>query len=100
MKIIYPNETGIAVLHLTGELPLEEVARKDVPAGVPYLLVEEDAIPADREFRAAWSADFSEPHGVGANYGAGTPWVVVGYLPSGTPIVKNQLTGETKEFTE
>lgn len=68
-RIIYPNDDGtIAVLIPTGELLLSEVARKDVPAGKPYLVVSADAIPADRTFRAAWSADFSRPdgHGVGA----------------------------------
>ena len=64
-KIIYPTADGIAVIHPTGELPVEEVARKDVPAGVPYLIIGVDDIPEDRTFRAAWDADFSEPHGQG-----------------------------------
>lgn len=63
--IIYPNEETIAVLHPTGELPIEEVARKDVPAGVPYLIVQDTDIPTDRTFRNAWEADFSNPHGYG-----------------------------------
>jgi hypothetical protein len=65
MKIIYPSGSGIAILHPTGELPLEEVARKDVPAGVPYLIINDTDIPADRTFRDAWEADFSNPHGYG-----------------------------------
>ena len=66
MNIIYPNEAGgIAVIYPVGGLPVEEVARKDVPAGVPYLIVDPSAIPTDRSFRAAWEADFSEPHGYG-----------------------------------
>lgn len=66
MKILYPMESsGVAVLVPTGELPIEEVARKDVPAGVPYLIVEDTAIPNDRTFRNAWSADFTNPHGHG-----------------------------------
>lgn len=68
MKIIYPTSTGIAVVHPTGELPIEEVARKDVPAGVPYLIVDDSVIPTDRTFRDAWEADFTVPdgHGIGA----------------------------------
>ena len=69
-KIIFPNgEGGICVLIPTGELPLEEVALKDVPAGTPYLIVEDDVIPSDRSFRNAWEADFSNPdgHGIGAD---------------------------------
>ena len=54
-KILYPNpEGGICVLHPTGELPIEDVCQKDVPAGVPYLIVSEDDIPSDRTFRNAW----------------------------------------------
>ena len=58
MKIIYQNqEGGISVIHPTGELPIEEVAAKDVPAGVAYEIVEDDAIPSDRFFRNAWVAN-------------------------------------------
>lgn len=65
-KIIFPNGAGgIAVLHPTGALPIAEVARKDVPAGLPYLIVDAADLPADRTFRAAWDADFSAPHGTG-----------------------------------
>ena len=68
-KILYPNsEGGVSVVHPTGELSIEDVAQKDVPAGTPYLIVEDDVIPTDRSFRGAWEADFSNPdgHGIGA----------------------------------
>lgn len=66
MKIVYPNDVGgIAVIHPTGEIPIEQVAFKDVPAGVPYLFVEDSDVPSDRVFRAAWTADFSKPDGYG-----------------------------------
>ena len=65
-KILHPNpEGGITVLHPTGELPFEDVCQKDVPAGTPYLIVEDDVIPSDRSFRNAWEADFSNPDGYG-----------------------------------
>lgn len=55
MKIIYQNqEGGVIVIHPTGELSIEEVAAKDVPEGVAYEIVEDDAIPSDRTFRNAW----------------------------------------------
>jgi hypothetical protein len=58
MKIIYQNsEGGVSVIHPTGELSIEEVAAKDVPAGVAYEIVEDDAIPSDRFFRNAWVAN-------------------------------------------
>ena len=69
-RIIYQNESGgVSVIIPTGELSIEEVAAKDVPAGTPYLVVEDDAIPSDRTFRNAWEADFSNPdgHGIGAD---------------------------------
>lgn len=57
MKIIYQTETGVAIIHPTGELPIGEVARKDVPAGVPYRIVNDDEVPSDRTFRNAWKDD-------------------------------------------
>jgi hypothetical protein len=65
MKIIYPTASGVAVVTPTGELPIEEVARKDVPAGVPYRIIEDNLVPTDRTFRDAWEADFVTPDGVG-----------------------------------
>jgi hypothetical protein len=57
-KIIYATpEGGVAVIIPTGELSIEEVAAKDVPEGVPYEIVEDDAIPSDRFFRNAWVAN-------------------------------------------
>lgn len=65
-KILYPNsEGGVSVIHPTGELPIEDVCQKDVPAGTPYLIVEDNVIPSDRSFRNAWEADFSNPDGYG-----------------------------------
>ena len=69
-RIIYPTaEGGIAVIIPTGELTIEDVAQKDVPAGTPYLLTSTDEVPSDRTFRGAWEADFSNPdgHGIGAD---------------------------------
>jgi hypothetical protein len=54
-RIIYQNESGgISVVIPTGELPIEEVAKKDVPVGVSYEIVDSLAIPSDRTFRNAW----------------------------------------------
>ena len=65
-RIIYQtNDGGVAIIIPTGELPIEEVARKDVPAGVAYQIVDESDIPSDREFRNAWEANITEPDGYG-----------------------------------
>lgn len=59
MKIIYPTKSGIAIIHPTGELSIEEVAAKDVPAGVPYRIVNDDEVPSDRTFRNALEYDLT-----------------------------------------
>lgn len=71
-QIIYPQENGAIVLVTPApqcELPIEEIARKDVPAGVPYKIVEASDLPEDHTFFNAWEADFSNPdgHGIGAD---------------------------------
>lgn len=54
-RIIYPTpEGGVAVIIPSGELPIEDVAAKDVPEGVPYQIVDASDIPSDRTFRNAW----------------------------------------------
>ena len=65
--IIYPQDNGsIAVVYPTGELAIEEVCCKDVPAGVPYKVVDSSDLPEQyNEFFNAWEADFSNPDGVG-----------------------------------
>ena len=54
-RIIYSNTDGtVAVIIPTGELSIEEVAAKDVPAGTAYEIVTTDEVPSDRTFRGAW----------------------------------------------
>lgn len=68
MKIIYPQTNGeIAIVSpvLSSGLSVEEIARKDVPAGAPYLIVLDTDIPADLSTSAAWECDFSSPTGYG-----------------------------------
>jgi hypothetical protein len=62
MKIIYPSGDTIAVVHPDGLEPAE-CSLRDVPYNVPFLFVQD--VPADRTFRAAWTADFSTPDGYG-----------------------------------
>ena len=62
MKIIYKNESGgVSILHPTDEalsfMTIDEIAQKDVPTGLPYKIVEDSEIPADRTFRNAWVVD-------------------------------------------
>jgi hypothetical protein len=64
MKIIYTQDDGtIAVIHpapnALKKMSIEQIARKDVPAGKEYRIIPDDAIPGDREFRNAWRADLA-----------------------------------------
>jgi len=54
------SKGGIAVIVPTGELSVEETAKKDVPTGLPYKIVDVSEIPADRTFRNAWDIDEAE----------------------------------------
>jgi hypothetical protein len=64
--IIFPNDKGgVSFIIPTGEIAIEEVARKDVPAGKPYLFVEDTVELPDNDFFDAWIADFSNPDGYG-----------------------------------
>jgi hypothetical protein len=69
--IIYPNDNGGVVI-LTPALEclqtrtIEEIAAKDVPANVPYKIINASDLPADRTFRNAWEAQIDTPDGVGA----------------------------------
>ena len=61
-RIIYPNDDGgVSIVIPAAEcgLTIEEIAAKDVPEGKPYRIVDASDIPTDREFRNAWTADFT-----------------------------------------
>jgi hypothetical protein len=58
-RIIYKTaEGGVAVIVPTPEYlethTIEELAAKDVPAGVEFQIVDVSDIPEDRTFRNAW----------------------------------------------
>ena len=69
-KIIYLKDDGvIAIIHpilteinlATGKnWTLEEIAKKDVPTGKKYKIVENSDIPTDRSFRDAWTVSESD----------------------------------------
>jgi hypothetical protein len=69
--IIFKSEEGRAILVIPApncELSVEEIARKDVPPGIPYHIVDKSQIPTDMTFYEAWEADFTNPtgHGIGS----------------------------------
>ena len=65
--IIYSNETGIAIMTPSGELSVEDTAKKDVPTGVKYKIINVSDLPKEKDFISAWEFDFSTDFdGVGA----------------------------------
>ena len=58
-RIIYQNnDGGVSIIIPTPEalqtLTIDDIAKKDVPAGVAYKIVDATDIPEDRTFRNAW----------------------------------------------
>ena len=56
-RIIYPTpEGGVAIIVPAPDcgLSIQEIAAKDVPAGVEYKIVDVSEVPSDRTFRNAW----------------------------------------------
>ena len=61
-RIIYRNdEGGVAVIIPTPDAlelyGIESIARKDVPTGKPYKIVDASEIPTDRSERDTWTVD-------------------------------------------
>lgn len=77
-RIIYRQPDGKMAVIIPAPncgLTIEQIAAKDVPAGVPYKIVDVSAIPADRAEREAWTVDEAElTDGVG---GADTLNIIV-----------------------
>jgi hypothetical protein len=70
--IIYPNDEGwlsVVTPATNCGVSIEEIARKDVPAGKPYHIIDASILPEDDIFFNAWQADFTNPtgHGIGAD---------------------------------
>ena len=71
-KIVFKNQdNSIGIITPTSEAlsfaTIEQIAEKDCPYNLPYWIVEDSVIPADRTFRSAWEIDesFGEPDGFG-----------------------------------
>ena len=61
-RIIYKNSDGTISIIIPADcgLTVEQIARKDVPTGLKYKIVDVSEIPSDREFRNAWTIDDAE----------------------------------------
>jgi hypothetical protein len=71
-RIIYPNKDGVVcvIVPCNPNRTIQELARKDVPAGQPFKIVSTSDVPSDRTFREAWEADFTNPDGYGIGHEA------------------------------
>jgi len=71
-RIIYKNTDGSIAIIIPADcgLTVDQIAKKDVPTGKSYKIVDISEVPSDREFRDAWTIDDAELiDGTGANHG-------------------------------
>ncbi len=74
-RIIYPtSDGGVAVVTPSPEYlqnhTIEQLAAKDVPAGLPYQIVLSTDLPSDYSgFRNAWVSNFEDYQGVSVDLG-------------------------------
>ena len=64
-RIIYKNsDNTVSIIVPSDEalqsMTIEQIARKDVPTGLKYKIVDVSEVPSDREFRNAWTIDEAE----------------------------------------
>jgi hypothetical protein len=92
-RIIYQNEEGGVSVIIPADcgLTIEQIAAKDVPAGLPYKIVDVADIPTDRSERSAWTVDEADlTDGVGADFGAGSTNVVLAWGEDGKPVTEER----------
>ena len=76
-KIIYLQENGVVAIispllndvnPATNKIyTIEEIAKKDVPTGKKYKIIDDSDVPTDRSFRNAWTVSESDlTDGVGS----------------------------------
>ena len=61
-RIIYKNTDGSIRIIIPADcgLTIEQIAKKDVPTGLKYKIVDVSEISSDRTFRDAWTIDEAE----------------------------------------
>ena len=69
-RIIYREDDGSVSIIIPAEksnLTIEQIAKKDVPTGKKYKIVDASDISSDRSFRNAWTVNESDlTDGVGS----------------------------------
>ncbi len=62
-RILYMQDSGVVAVICpasTETQTVEEIAKKDVPTGKKYKIVDSSEVPTDRTFRNAWEINESE----------------------------------------
>ncbi|MBK5962462.1 hypothetical protein CCR97_30365 [Rhodoplanes elegans] len=91
--LIPPREFIDAVFAGDVDRALLAIAAKDVPAGLPFRIVDAADLPVDRGDRELWTVDAADlTDGVGGDYGAGTSRVVIGWTEAGEPVIQEVAT--------
>lgn len=70
-RIVYQTNDGILAIIIPVEnVSINEIAKKDVPEGIPYKIIDDSIIPDVRIFRNAWQLEQFTPdgYGLGVNY--------------------------------
>lgn len=65
--VAFVNKTGGVSILIPTEcgLSLDEIAKKDVPQGTPYKIIDRSVLPSDRTYRDAWTLGEFVPDGIG-----------------------------------
>ena len=62
-RIIYKQDDGVAAIIVPAtncDLTVEQIAKKDVPTGKKYKIVDVSGISSDRSFPNAWTVNESD----------------------------------------
>ena len=69
-RIIYKNDDGLACVVIpciNESRTIDEIAKKDVPTGKKYKIINKSDVSSDRSFRSAWTVSESDlTDGVGS----------------------------------
>ena len=64
-RILYNNNDGLKILIPAINIDIYLIAKKDVPAGLLFKIVDASEIPSDREYRSAWTYEITESNADG-----------------------------------
>lgn len=97
--IIFNNDNGgVSVLRPTDNslsaIGINAIAKKDVPSGKPYKIIDSTELPPNWSERESWKVDeLNLTDGIGWRIGAGTDWAVYDWMKNGKIHVVNESTG-------